>query len=230
MSRLLYRSFDSGGLRPHDRSVSNWVTELVAENGIADFVLTPSTLSGSRLEFAQRLAKCVTTPAAASVVACLNASRSTSVTDIMNRSALSRGVVASIIRRLAASGLAWGNSQTGVRLLRPVKESDIELWAYELKLSDWRHGLYQALQYKAFAHSVSIVLPETAARAVTSNLPRFRAFNVGVLIFNTTTGKLRVLVKPKRSRPGSRGHYLFALAGFVRAISAPRMTSVVSAN
>jgi hypothetical protein len=219
MSRLLDQALDSGKLRIHERTISNWVTELTARNGVADFVLTPTSLSGPKLEWARKLAAGISSPAAAGVVAALNSTYPTSVDVIAKRADLSRSTVSRVIRQLTAGGVAWGDSANGIRLLHPVRESDVELWAYELKLRDWRHGMYQALQYRAFAHSVAIVLPQQAAKIVISHLGRFRAYNVGVMIFDPKTGHLRVLVRPKRSKPGSMAHYLFALAGFIRSVS-----------
>ncbi len=221
MSRLFDKALDSGKLRIHSRTISNWVTELTAKDGIADFVLTPTSLSGPRLDWAIRLASSITTPAAASVVAALDPRRLTSVEDIARKSDLAPRTVRGILARLASCGVTWGNPSGGVRLLRPIRESDIELWAYELKLKDWRHGMYQALQYRAFAHSVAIVLPKEASRLIMRRLGQFRAYNVGVLIFDPQAGSLRVLVRPKRSAPGSLSHYLFALSRFVRATTSP---------
>ncbi len=212
-------ALSSGRLRIHNQSIRNWVTELVARNGVADFVLTPTAIGGDRLERARRLARSITTPGAATVLAALSVKGETTLEEIRRRTSLSSTTVRTTLRKLTLGGVVWGE-ESGVRLLFPIHENDIELWAYELKLKDWKRGLYQAFQYKPFAHSVAIVLPREAATPVMARLDRFRAYNVGVLIFDPETDDLRVLVRPKKSPPDSLSHYLFALAGFVRKISA----------
>lgn len=218
MAERLDSALSGGKLRLSQRTITNWVTELEAREGIADFVLTPTIISGSKLEWARRLASAISSPSVASVLATLNHRELTTREEICSRTSLASGTVGKAVLRLVEAGVVAGTVKEGVRLLRPIRESDIELWAYELKLRDWKHGMYQALQYRRFAHSVAIILPSHAASAVRRRLGQFRDYNVGVLIFDPERSTLRVLVRPRRIAPGSQAHYLFALATFMRRI------------
>ena len=217
MARLFKRTL-SGHIRIYNRRVHNHVTELVAKEGVADFVLSPSSLNGERLEWVTKLASCITRPSAAAVAASLSVRRSASVQDIATKCGLSRKSVLSALRRMVEDGVARGDSGAGFHLVRPIRETDIELWAYELKLKNWRRGMYQALQYRAFAHSVAIVVPSEATKAINSKLRQFRAYRIGVLTFNARTGEIRVLVRPGMSHPKSLEHYLYALSAFIKGL------------
>ena len=226
MSRSFSLALRKGKVQIRNKNVVNWVSELVAHNGVADFVLTPTALSGERLKWAMQIASCISTPAAAKIVASLKVSEYTGVEEIVESTGLSRRTVDTTFRRLVMDGgIAKGSSHKGFKLQKAIRVSDIELWAYELKLRDWKHGMYQALQYKAFAHSVAIVLPKEAISNVMRRLDSFKLYNVGVLIFDAKTGKLNVLVPPRKSNPSSLAHYLFALSVFVRRVSTKRLYS-----
>jgi hypothetical protein len=221
MARSLGKKLQSGGVRIHAREIWDWVPELTAKEGVADLVVTPSPLRGEQLAWLTRLSESVHTPGEASVLAALELLEPLQLGELARRTDLSEGTVGSIARRMASKGVLWGTPKFGFRLLRPVRESDVELWAYELKLRDWRHGLYQAVQYRAFAHRVSVVVPNDATRLVVARLAQFRSLNVGVLTFDAHSGQIRSLVRPRRAAPGSLSHYIFALAAFIRAILHP---------
>jgi len=205
-------------IRVYSRGIQNHVTELTARQGIADFVLSPTLLRGDRLEWLTKLATSITSPSAAAVASNLQVGRNSTVEVISRKSGVSGKTALRALEGMTKEGVVRETVGCGFRLAKPIRDTDLELWAFELKLKNLKRAMYQALQYKAFAHSVSIVVPEDAARLAAPRLHEFRSHRVGVLTFNPTNGTLRVLVRPSRSRPISREQYLFALSKFMTGL------------
>lgn len=86
-----------------------------------------------------------------------------------------------------------------------------ELWAFELKLSNWKRAIFQAMRYRAFAHRVVIVFPQSKRIILQNNISMFRNLGLGLLVFDTYTGHSDLLLKPKKNSPMSKHHTLFTL-------------------
>ena len=68
----------------------------------------------------------------------------------------------------------------------------MKFFAIEVKISDWRQGLYQAWRYRSFAEKSYLALYKKYAKNV--DLDLFRKHNVGLIIFDENT--IRVLHNP----------------------------------
>lgn len=90
-----------------------------------------------------------------------------------------------------------------------------ELWAFEVKLRDWRRAQFQVLQYRAFAHRATIVIAQQWAHRIERHLPVFVQFGIGIVVVNDETEQFKILGFPKRSNPSSRFHYLYAMGKFL---------------
>jgi len=101
--------------------------------------------------------------------------------------------------------------RTGYTLAPNVPDLHIDLWAFELKISNWRRALFQACQYQAFAQAALVVLSELGLRRVEHHLDRFKTLGVGLLAFNGDGHDLQVVLRPQQIRPRSHRHYLYAL-------------------
>jgi len=105
---------------------------------------------------------------------------------------------------------------TGTYIQSPrVSEIQIDLWAFEVKVEDWQRALYQALQYQAFAHRVVVVYPERWIQRIEKQAARFRKLSIGVVAVDDENESCRIVVTPKKNRPRSRRHYLYALGRFL---------------
>ena len=69
----------------------------------------------------------------------------------------------------------------------------INFIAIEVKIKDWRQGLYQAWKYNAFAEKSYLALYEKYAKDV--DLKLFEQYNVGLIVFNEE--KVVVKNRPK---------------------------------
>jgi hypothetical protein len=76
-----------------------------------------------------------------------------------------------------------------------------KLTAFEMKLTDWRKGLAQAYRYSYFADVTVLVLPPSVAKNAKTEIKLFRHLQVGLWSFDKTTGVIRKLFTPARSKP-----------------------------
>ena len=62
-----------------------------------------------------------------------------------------------------------------------INGTSIEI-AVELKVSDWKKALYQAIHYNLFARKSYIAMPEKKRALLLKNLAEFKRWNVGILL------------------------------------------------
>lgn len=91
------------------------------------------------------------------------------------------------------------------------KNFDVDLWAFELKLKNWKRALYQASQYKAFSNSVFTVFPEYKRNLLEKNIRYFKNLNIGCILQNSDTNELSVLYYPLKEEVLLGTQYLYAL-------------------
>ena len=102
-----------------------------------------------------------------------------------------------------------------VMLLRSTKTHFSQVDAYEVKVSDWRHGIYQATHYRTFANRVAVALPDKKAKAVAQNKAPFLTFGVG-LVGVGSEGSLKWYIKPTRRSAASASKSLFSIMQILR--------------
>ena len=95
-------------------------------------------------------------------------------------------------------------------------ESDI--WAFELKLADWRRAIFQALQYKAFASYSVTVFPLEKEKILQDNIDVFKELNIGLMLLDIETSKSKWLNRPKKSKPISRWQKLYVFFKVINSI------------
>lgn len=81
-----------------------------------------------------------------------------------------------------------------------------ELWAFELKLDDWKRCLFQTLVCRSYASRVTAVFPAAKAKHITQVAPTFAQHGVGVMLFDMETSELKPLVPTKERKPVSAYH------------------------
>lgn len=93
----------------------------------------------------------------------------------------------------------------------PDISSNVNIWAFELKLTNWKRAIFQALQYKAFANYSAVVFPFDKSNVLQKNLHFFKELNIGILLYDANTNKNKWLYYPKKERPISKWHSFFLL-------------------
>ena len=91
------------------------------------------------------------------------------------------------------------------------KNFDVDLWAFELKLKNWKRALYQATQYKAFSNNVFTIFPSYKKNLLEKNIHYFKNLNIGCILMNSDTNELMVLNYPKKEELVIGSQYLYAL-------------------
>lgn len=86
---------------------------------------------------------------------------------------------------------------------------DLEICAFEFKLSNWRRALYQAKRYKTFSHRVFVVMPSDSIKPAMKSAEFFRRSNIG-LIEHSPSGESKRVIQPRKTKPASR-------SGLIRA-------------
>jgi hypothetical protein len=81
-----------------------------------------------------------------------------------------------------------------------VSRSSMKFIAIEVKVKDWKQGLYQAWRYNAFAEKSYLALYKKHASNV--DLALFQQYNVGLIVFDESS--IEVLNAPKNNRFSER--------------------------
>jgi len=191
--------------------------ELECRQGIPDFVI--SSANFAKIPEASRgpIASALATPSRALILSLLKPVSYRTEDYILRSSGLSLPVIRRSISELESLSLLVKSNRAGYVLSSLFPDIHSELWAFEVKVDKWRRALYQALQYKAFAHRVSVVIAERWVHLIERNVHQFRTLKVGVIALNEKSGNIRYIIRPVKRQPASRFHYLFALGKILNA-------------
>ena len=216
---LLSGAFESvlgnGAWAKHYPRFARLVPELECQQGRPDFVASTTTAMVMPRSQRQRLSEGLASPAAARVLPLAKPASPRTEEYLVRESGLSEPVARRSLRTLCSLGLLQTTAHS-TYILEPNLSTDRwELWAFELKLHDWRRGLYQALQYRAFAHRAVVVVSENWAHRAVAQKDTFRRLKVGLMALDVDSGSLRLIVRPPKDTPSSRFHHLYALGQFL---------------
>jgi len=184
--------------------------EVACQQGIADFI----AITGNKIEELNNSffeSNTISLNSYSLIISLLKSRSPRTENFLVSSSGLTRNTVRKVLKELEENE-AICKTEKGAIILSPNWGlPKLELWAFELKLKDWKRALFQTLQYKAFANRVVIVLPEEKETIINKNLDVFKKLQVGVIIFNMHNLSNKVMLKPPRINPSSRRHSLFAL-------------------
>ena len=157
------------------------------------------------------LAACLRSPTQAKLLAVLKFGVPRTRTYLERVTGLSSHSLKKHICKLNEAGLVDIHKTTAVSLSCRLPWDMVEIVAYEGKLTNWRRALHQAIGYRAFARSVWVVMPPTAARRAKAVESVFRNNRIGLMSV-TDNGDLTVEIngRPRRT-PASRSMYLMAV-------------------
>ena len=139
------------------------------------------------------------------------------VSEVAAETGFSDKTVAEHLRSLEALGLIRRKGDKA-RLVRSTRTPFKEVMAFEVKVADWRHGLYQATHYRAFANKVALALPRKKAEAVAQQKDIFKLFGIG-LVGIERPGILKWYIRPVRRNPVSPSRMLL---GYVEILKRPQ--------
>lgn len=156
------------------------------------------------------LADSLVSPTKASILANLQVRVPRSRAYIANATGIREQVLRRYVRQLAEVNLVQIHENSSVSLTCRLPWSMVEIVSYEAKLYDWRRALHQAIGYRAFSHSVRVIMPATSAARAQQITNVFRQIGVG-LIAVEKDGRVSVKIRSRKRRPASRRLYLMAV-------------------
>ena len=194
---------------------SSTFREVACRQGIADFVAA----SGPCLEAAEFQQMVDGARSAGTgwlaALSLLRRAAPRSISYLVRQSGLARRTVCRALARLARAGLVL-RTPSGSYLLAPAWcPPPVEIWAFELKVNDWRRALFQALQCRAFANYVVAVFPSQRRKLAQRHIDKFKRLNVGVMLLDVEAMEAEILSRPSKNGPSSRLHYLHAFTQLV---------------
>jgi hypothetical protein len=173
--------------------------ELDCFQGVADVVA--GTFNGYRLFPNAAMSKLSSFSfSTAKVLSALSGRRTSTPLDVVRTTGLSISTTRRELSLLRKFGIVALVGRDKLKLLRRVRPPFKQIEAFEVKTKDWRAGIYQARNYKAFAHKVSVVLPLRRADRLKNRFDEFRRMRVGLLGIDEA-GNLRWLLRPRRQKP-----------------------------
>lgn len=181
--------------------------EVICQQGIADFVGLTSGDFIRRYNFAN-----ISSIESSSLVLSLLKHKSgRSRMYLKNKTELSDATLNRTLKELAASNYIFEKDNLYFVSVQNTIPKD-NIWAFELKLSNWKRAMFQALQYKAFANYSVVVFPLEKEKVLHENLQAFVEFNIGVLLYDAKTGNNKWLKHPRKEKPISKWQTMFMLA------------------
>lgn len=185
--------------------------EVEGLEGRPDFLVTLNAPRDSLNGCLSTIGKAIAKPSSAEIMAHLKRSSPRTGEYLMSQTGLTSRAFRTAIRMLGESGAIEeprpGRYVYSYDFLRAQREIHL----FELKLRNWRRALYQAIQYRPGAHSVSVVMDIRGIGPAESNLAAFQRFRVGLLSLDPKNARLRWISRPAKSAPLSRRYYIYML-------------------
>lgn len=189
--------------------------EFASQQGRPDFVAFKTSRSFISKATKERVGSVLATRSCALMMALLKPSAPRTTTYLRKMSGMSGVRLRWSISCLEKQGLIERTKNGSFVASATWIDPSWEFWAFEVKVDDWKRALYQALQYRAFAHRSIVVIAEQWAHRIERNLDRFKSFGIGVIAVDADKKAIRVIRHPTRAKPYSRAHYYYAIGKFL---------------
>jgi len=182
--------------------------EVVCQQGIADFV---GVISKQGVETLLMFDDIESLDSGTLIFSLLKPKASRSKHFLKEKTGLSDKTINRVLKELLENGIIQEVKEESYILSSNLTVPRLDIWAFELKLSNWKRALFQALQYKAFANYSVVVFPMEKKNVLSKQISLFKELNVGILLFDTKTKNLEILVHAKKEKPSSKWHTFFTL-------------------
>jgi biotin operon repressor len=186
------------------------LSEFSAKRGRADVICAIIKDEPKDIQEMRTLAQSLSEISKARILSLLRKSTGHSEEYLEESLGLGKSTVKKHVRDLIKIGTIERTPGKLLKLSRAFSMPKVDIWAFELKLSNWKRAFHQAKRYRGFSHNVVVVMPNGRLTAAKDHLDYFRGMNVG-LAGISKDGKLDYILKPKRKRPSSKGHYLYSV-------------------
>jgi len=182
--------------------------EIVCQQGIADFI---GIVYEKEMEQFSFLDNIISLESGTLVLSLLKYKAPRSEKYLQEKTGLSEKTINRVIKELLDKDIIQNTREKRYVISHNLVIPKFDIWAFELKLSNWKRALFQALQYKAFASYSSIVVPIEKEYLLSKQLPLFKKLNVGIILFDYDNSNIRFLMRPKKEKSSSKWHRFYAM-------------------
>ncbi len=181
--------------------------EVSCHQGRPDFIALRKKQSHQRLRFPKS-----TGLVGPSVLAILRPRAPRTFDYLVNHSEFSGNSIKRSLQQLIASGHVEQTKTGTFHLGKAASQLQIELWSFELKLSDPKRAVFQAQQSRAYADRTIIVARPGQEKNYKRYIQTMTRWGIGLATFNMVTREFRLLRRGRRSPAFSPQHRLYAVS------------------
>ncbi len=142
----------------------------------------------------------------ARVLTVLERDQAISMADLAQAAAVTLPRTRRIVQPLERIGAVSADAADTLRVVDLDRIDRPDLWAFELKLDDWKRCLFQTLVCRSYARRVTAVFPMSKAKHIEAIAPTFANHGVGVMLFDADTRVIRQVEPTTPSKPRSAYH------------------------
>lgn len=175
---------------------NNILREIPCKQGIADFICyndTPFLKKHSEQIFKlnQKIGK-IFIP----ILSALLIREKQSLELLVNNTGYDKKRLKKVLSLLKSEKIVKETLKKEYSLYASWKNFDVKLWAFELKLKNWKRALYQATQYQAFTDQVYTVFPMQQKELLLKKINYFKSLKVGCIVQDCNDKKIEILYQP----------------------------------
>ena len=131
---------------------------------------------------------------------------------IIQNTGLSQNIIIRDLNFLCRLGICEKNNVGNYRFVEDFEMPIAHIHSFELKMSNWKRALFQAIRYKTFSEYTSIVMPFEKEQILLQTIDSFKERNIGVLLFDAYSCETKMLYRAKKNSTISLQH-LYYMSG-----------------
>lgn len=140
------------------------------------------------------------------ILSCLKSKMYHTIEYLEENTGLSKQTLQKDIMSLCKKDLVIQNVTGSYKLSDKYIVPQMQMYAFELKLDNWKRALFQAIRYKTFSEYNYVVMPIDKKELLLKKIDVFRENNVGLLLFDARLYKVEVLYKARKNQSISKFH------------------------
>lgn len=137
--------------------------------------------------------------ASLSILSLFVSGKAHSIEFVAKRVRISTDMIQRSLNALESLGILERTNTNNFTIATKHSIPNFEIWAFELKMSNWKRALFQTTQAKAFADKAVAVFPIEREDLVRTNFRAFKKMRVGLLLFDAEKMTHKFVVKPTNS-------------------------------
>lgn len=188
--------------------------EALCQQGIADFI----GLNSNGIIDVYKFDSVSSVESCSQILSLLKTNSGRTFDFLQRQTGLSTNSLSRILKEMLSNKYITIENDLFYRCISDISKQ-INVWAFELKLTNWKRALFQALQYKSVSNYSSVVFPFNKKNILEVNLHFFKELNVGVLLYDLENRHYKWLYYPKKEHPISKWNAFFTLGKLIQVSS-----------